>query len=97
MDKENLTAIFNYESEIGENGEVNFPAEKLKELHDKGFKKVNIVFFGSSENAASELDIDLDMFNKIKDLQGLPDTVVLDFLTVKGALKNSKIEERIEL
>lgn len=96
MNKENLTAVFNFETEITKNGEMNLPIEKLRELYAKGFKKVNVVFFGSSEEAAADMDLDLELFNKIKDLQGLPDTVVLDFLTSKGALKDSKIEERIK-
>jgi len=96
MDKENQTAVFNCDVEINENGEINLPSEKLKELHSKGFKKVSIVFFGSSEKAVAEKNLDIDLYNRIKDLQRLPDTVILDFMTSKGVLKNSDIQKRIE-
>ena len=97
MNKDNSTAVFNFEAEIDVNGEINFPTEKLKELRKKGFKKVSIVFFRSSEEAVANMNLNLELFNKIRGLQGLPDTVVLDFMVSKGVLSDSKIEERIKL
>lgn len=96
MIDENLTAVLNFESSINENGELDLPADKLAELHTKGFEKVNVVIFGSSVNAVNAKGMDVELFKKIKKLQTLPDTVVLDFLSCKGGLTNSDIKSRIE-
>ncbi|KUG26075.1 hypothetical protein ASZ90_004099 [hydrocarbon metagenome] len=41
--------------------------------------------------------INLNSFIKIKEMQSLPDAVVLEFLISKGKLKNSDFINRIKL
>lgn len=96
MDKENLTNLYSFDSEIKETGEILYPIAKLKELNEKGFKNIHVVVLGSAEKAVSENGLDISLFNKIKELQVLPDSVVADFLSSKGVLYSSDIAARIE-
>ncbi len=96
MNNENLTNIFSFESSIGDDGNIQIPLEKLKEIKENGFEKVQVVLFGSAENAVAEKGHDPNLFRKIKEIQTLPDSVILDFLNSKGKLANSKFEERIK-
>lgn len=96
MTDETLTDVLKFQSEIDEKGNIQIPQEKLKQLHDKGFKKVQVVIFGSAKDAASEKGIDEESFELIRELQSLPDSVVLDFLHARGRLSKSDIKERIK-
>ena len=66
MIDENLTSVLNFESEIGIDGTIKLPKEKLIEIRSKGFKKVNVVLFGSSKTAVAEKGIDQNLFDNIE-------------------------------
>ncbi|MDZ7766834.1 MAG: hypothetical protein U5K00_20860 [Melioribacteraceae bacterium] len=44
MTDETLTDVLKFQSEIDEKGNIQIPQEKLKQLHDKGFKKFKSLF-----------------------------------------------------
>ncbi len=96
MDDEKLTKIFNYESEIEDDGSIKIPKEDIKLLKQKGYNKLHVVLFGSALDAADDQGIDMISFGKIRDLQTLPETVVLDFLKMKGKLNNTNFSERVK-
>jgi hypothetical protein len=95
MNKENLTELFSFKTEILDDGNVKIPAEKLLELKNKGFVEVTIAVFGESKTAAGNTGIDPVLFENIKKMQGLPDDIVLDFLKTKGGIPalNSRLKE----
>lgn len=86
MNKENLTELFSFKTGISEEGNVNFPAEKLLELKNKGFVEVTIAIFGESKVETGDKGINPILFEKIKNNQGIPGEIVLDFLNTKGGI-----------
>lgn len=88
MDKDKLSQIFSFESEIKPNGELSLPKKELETLRENGFDKVTVVLLGSAEDAADLSGLSRETFQKIKKIQSLPDSVVLDFLNSKGTLKD---------
>lgn len=95
MDEEKVTKVYNFETTIDEEGNIVLPKDELIKIREKGFENVNVVVFGSINKAVTLKGIDIDLFQRIRDMQTLPDTVVLDFLSVKGTLSQSNFEERI--
>lgn len=86
---ENQTKIYEFETKINDDGSINLPINKLKELKENGFNEITIVVYGSAKNSAQSMELDLDLFGKIKEVQGLPDAVILDLLKSKGSMTNS--------
>jgi len=97
MSDENLSVIHKFETEIEEDGSIKIPKEELKSLREKGFGKINVVVLGSSGKAVQYKGYDESLFRKIKEVQVLPDDVVLGFLNVKGKLSGSEFEKRAGL
>lgn len=89
MNDEMKTEVFSFYAEIDSEGELKIPKEKLKTLRQKGFKEVLVNIYGSARDAAENTGLDVQTFDKIKNVQSLPDLVVLDFIKSKGSLKNS--------
>ena len=96
MNSEKNSELFSFESEITDNGEVIFPAEKLKQIKNKGYSKIKISVFGDAKKAAVDTGINPILFEKIQSMQSLPQIVVFDFLKSKGSLRNSDFTKRIE-
>lgn len=86
---ENQTKIYEFETKINDDGSINLPINKIKELKENGFNEIMIVVYGSAIYAAQSMELDLDLFEKIKEVQGLPDAVILDLLKSKGSMTNS--------
>ncbi len=86
---ENQTKIYEFETKINEDGSINLPINKLMEFKKNGFNEISVVLYGSAKNTAQHLKINIDLFEKIKEVQGLPDVVILDLLKSKGSMANS--------
>lgn len=92
---DDLTKLLSFETKIKIDGSIDYPTDKLKKLRENGFEELKICIYGNSKKAAKYLEIDISLFNKIKSMQSLPDSVVLDFLKSKGSLTNFSIKKRI--
>lgn len=95
MSEESLSVIHKFETELRNDGSIEIPKDELKPLYDKGFRNINVVILGSSLSAVNSSGIDNNLFNNIKEMQTLPDSVVLDFLRIKGKLENKNFERKI--
>lgn len=95
MNDENLTVIYKFEAKLDSKGEFNIPKEEIKSLYEKGFKNVEVLILGSSLSAAESSGIDINLYNNIKTRQSLPDTVVLDFLSIKGKLAGTDYKNKV--
>ena len=85
-----LTKISTIEAEITSDGQLVVSTQLVKELFLKGYKKVKIEIF--SKNTGSELsDNNTNLAEKIKNIQGIPLHIALDFMKSKGTLKNFSI------
>jgi len=73
----------------------NSLAEGIKELKSAGKLKVNLKIKLSSGPEIRNLELDTDLFSKIKEVQDLPDWVIVKLILANGKLKDSKFKERI--
>lgn len=96
MDNGKSSDIFNFAAEFNDDGEINLSVERINEIYSQGFKKIKLLFADSPQDSSNEMIVDLELYNRIKDFQKLPEYVVRDFLIVKGKLKKTNIEERIK-
>lgn len=87
----NLAKILTVEAEITSDGQLIVPKRLIKDLFSKGYKKVKIEIL--AENADFEIfeNIDINLAEKIKEVQGIPINTVLDFMKSKGNLKKLSI------
>lgn len=92
---EDLLRLFEFDLEINSGKTFHFPEDKLKELHSKGYQNVKVVVFGDSDTAVKESLIDSKLYEEIKITQGLPGTVVLNFLRSKGSINSDKFKSRV--
>jgi uncharacterized protein (UPF0335 family) len=72
--------------------------QKVKKVFDElisdGFDEISIEIKASAENAAKNSGFDMKVFNKIKEVQGIPGWVVLNFLSSEGKLSASDFRNR---
>src|SRR5690554_3686820 len=96
MNEENLSLIHKFDSKIDTDGSFNIPKDELKQLYDKGFRDIQVVILGSSISAVRRSGINDDLFKNIKERQALPDSVVLDFLRIKGILADTNYKNKVK-
>ncbi len=94
MNDDNYSEILSFKSKIYETGEIEIPREKLLSVLQKGYKEIRVYILGDSKKTAIELGYDVKVFDRIKEVQSIPDSVVLGFLKAKGSLFKAKIEGR---
>ncbi len=73
----------------------NAISRSLAELNNSGYTQVSLEVKTSTEQETIKLKIDIDLFGGIKEIQDLPDWVIVKFLLADGKLKNSRFKERI--
>ena len=96
MNDDNLSVILRFESSITQDGLLELNTERFKQLREKGFDKVEVIILGASETAVVNKGFDVELYKNIRNMQTLPDSVVLDFLQCKGSLRKTNIKDRIE-
>ncbi|MCW8805168.1 MAG: hypothetical protein OQK56_01810 [Ignavibacteriaceae bacterium] len=72
-------------------------SEKAKELKNSGQSKIQLEVKTSSEKETVTLQLDVDLFTKIKAIQDLPDWVIIKLILAEGILKGSKFLEQIHI
>jgi hypothetical protein len=88
---ENVVKITELDAEISEEGFILIGKSKLKEIYNDGYKEVKLIVMGKPSDVLIPMNIDKSKFEKIKNMQNLPDAVVIDFLKSKGkALKENR-------
>jgi len=81
--------------DLDDRGCDNLLAEGIKELKSAGKLKVNLKIKSSSGPEISNLELDTNLFSKIKVIQDLPDWVIIKLIMNGGKLKGSGFKERI--
>lgn len=65
----------------------------FKKFFNNGFRKLKLIVMADPNEAISSFNINKDLYNRIKDTQNLPETVVIDFLSIKGKLNKDRFNE----
>lgn len=73
----------------------NSITEIIKERKSSDKLKVNLKIKSSSESEINNLELDTDLFCKIKDIQDLPDWVIVKLILATGKLKSRSFKERL--
>lgn len=69
--------------------------ESIKELSNSDQTTVNLEIRESSVGDIRIIQLDIDLFSKIKEIQELPDWVIIKLILVRGKLKNSNFEQQM--
>jgi len=73
----------------------NSISDRLKELKSSGKLKINLEIKLSSGLENKNLELETDLFSKIKEIQDLPDWVIVKLILAAGQLKSSSFNERV--
>lgn len=96
MNDENTTNLFSFTAKIGKNGLIELPLKELQKIYDEGYSEIKITVYGDARKAAENEGFDIELFEEIKTVQSLPDSVVFNFLKTKGILSNSDFNKRFQ-
>ena len=97
MNEDNLSELFSFETNIDDDGNVKIPMDKFVSYKQKGFSEIKIVVYADSKKLAENLGYNSKLFEEIKNMQSLPDSVVLDLLICKGKLSGKNFENKISI
>jgi hypothetical protein len=67
----------------------------VTEHRTSGNTQVNLVVKTSTEQETIKLKIDIDLFTRIKEVQDLPDWVIVKLILADGKLKDNRFKERV--
>jgi hypothetical protein len=80
--------------DLKDENSVNSLTEKISDLKESGYGKVMISIKTSPGEVVKIANLDINIFEKIKSVQELPDFVVINLLQVAGKLKESNFKDR---
>ena len=70
-------------------------SDLLMQLKKQGFEEIRITIEGSSNNLLKNAGFNINLFERIKTTQDLPDWVVYDLMESSGKLKGTHFDERL--
>ena len=81
--------------DLSDRNDDNGLSNSIVELKNSGFTQVNLEVKASTDQATIKLLVDIDLFKRIKEIQDLPDWVIVKLIMDGGKLKDSSFKERI--
>ena len=73
----------------------NIISHSMAEIKSSGFTHINLEVKTSIEQETTKLKIDIDLFGRIKEIQDLPDWVIVKLILADRKLKDSRFKERV--
>ena len=95
MNEKELIELKSLVIDLNDHSSVNLLSQTFKELKNNGYTSVTVNIKTSPEQELKKSQIDIELFKKIKEVQELPDWVVINFILAAGKLKNSNFRNRI--
>ncbi|MCW9065680.1 MAG: hypothetical protein OQJ78_05230, partial [Ignavibacteriaceae bacterium] len=95
MNKINSNEIKSLFIDLNDRSSDNSISEKIAELKNSGLSEIQLEVKNSPEYDIQNLQLDIDLFIKIKAIQDLPDWVIIKLILAEGKLKGSKFSEQI--
>lgn len=95
MNNKSTNKLFDFRTTINEDGGINIPKEKFRQLKQEGINEVIISVDVDFIDATNKSGMDTEMLTKIEELQSLPRDVVFYFMKSKGSLAGSRFFDRI--
>lgn len=69
-------------------------SERINNLIDSGYKLVKLGIRSTFQKKENEIELDLIQFKKIKEIQDLPDWVIIKLILAAGSLRESSFKDR---
>ncbi|MDH3268468.1 MAG: hypothetical protein OEM46_06395 [Ignavibacteria bacterium] len=95
MNKDELIELKTLAIDLNDEKSVNSLSQTLSELKGAGYVKVILEFKTSADQELNKSQIDIESFRKIKEVQELPDWVVINFMIAAEKLKDSNLIKRL--
>ena len=95
MNEKELIELKSLVIDLNDHSSVNLLSQTLNELKNNGYTSVTVDIKTSPEQELNKSQIDIELFRKIKEVQELPDWVVINLILAAGKLKNSNLRNRI--
>jgi hypothetical protein len=70
-------------------------SQSMTELRNSGYTQVDLEAETSTDEETIKLQVDLDLFRRIKEVQELPDWVIIKLILADRKLKGTNFKERI--
>ena len=81
--------------DLNDRNSDNVISHSVSELRSSSHTQVNIEVKTSIEQETTKLKIDIDLFGRIKEIQELPDWVIVKLIMADGKLKGNSFKERV--
>jgi len=81
--------------DLNDRSSDNIISQSIAEIKNSGYTQVNLEVKTSTELEAVKLQVDIDLFTRIKEVQDLPDWVIVKLILADGKLKDSSFKERV--
>jgi len=95
MNKNELIDLKSLVIDLNDHSSVNLLTQTFNELKNNGYTSVKLDIKTSPEQELNKSQIDIELFRKIKEVQELPDWVVINMILAAGKLKSSNFRDRI--
>jgi hypothetical protein len=95
MSEKELIDIKSFQIDLNDENSTEIFAQTLDELKNRGYKSVTIEIKTSTEEELKKSDLDIEVFKKIKNVQDLPDWVVINLMMAAGKFNESKFKLRL--
>ena len=78
--------------DLNDRNSDNTISHSMTEIRISGYTQVNLEVKTSTEQEAIKLQVDIDLFTRIKEVQDLPDWVIVKLILADGKLKDSRFK-----
>jgi len=96
MNDKEMIDLTSLKIDLKDKNSISLLTEKISDLKKSGYGKVVISITTSPGKEAKIANLDIDVFEKIKSVQELPDFVVINLLQAAGKLKESNFKDRFK-
>ena len=80
--------------DIDDKSSDNTISERISDLIISGYKSVKLGIRSTFQKKENEIELDLIQFKKIKEIQDLPDWVIIKLILAAGSLRESNVKNR---
>jgi hypothetical protein len=95
MSRSKVTELKTLFIDLNDRSSDNTISQSISELQNAGYKMISLEVKASGEQPSEILQLDIELFGKIKEVQDLPDWVIIKLIMNGGKLKGSGFKERI--
>lgn len=82
--------------DIDDKSSDNTISGRITDLINSGYKSVKLGIRSTSQKKENEIELNLVQFKKIKEIQDLPDWVIIKLILAAGSLRESNLKNRFQ-